>query len=171
MADTVEQAFIDTVAPLIDVSGVEHLTDPMRCPEAFLDALAWDHQAETYSEGLLGTDYDRLAIRDAREIRRWIGYDRALDLYAANMGIAYTKTDIVTGTGDTARVTAAEIRVNTLTPKNADETRATKFMNETFDILLGWRIALHGGTVILGAEITFDLDARVFPTQHLHYEI
>ena len=171
MAETIEQAHIDTVSPLIDVSGAEFLTDPMRCPEQFLDALAYDHHAETYSEGLLGTDYDRLAIRDADEIRRWIGYERALEIYTTNMGIGYTKQDIVTGTGDAARVTAAEIRVSTLSPNGADPSRAAKFMNETFDILLGWRIALHNGTIALGTEIRFEQDVRMFVTQNIHYEI
>ena len=171
MADTIEQAFIDTVAPFIDVSGIDTLGDPMRCPEAFLPALAYDHNAETYSEGLLGVEYDRLAIRDAREIRRNIGYPSALTTFTDNMGINHTLTEFVTGKGDAARVTSAEIRVNTLSPKGANATRATKFMNEVFEILLGWRIALEGGTVILGNEIVFESNVRMHPSQRLQYDI
>ena len=169
--DRIEQAFINTVAPLYDVSMASSLSDPMRCPEAFLHALAYDHHAETYSEGLLGVEYDRKAIRDAREIRSEIGYRRSLDMFVENMEIEYTLSEIFTGTGNTARVTSGEIRVSSLSPLGADETRATKFMNEVFEILFGIRLTLHGGTIILGDEIIFSSHVRAFTAQRLRYDI
>ena len=171
MPTPLEQAYIDTVSPLFDVSAVSDLLDPMLCPEQFLPALAYERHAETYSVGLLGVAYDRRAVRDAREIRAKIGYKEALDMFAANMEIEYFLTEFETGTGSSARVTEAEIRVSSLSPQDADATRATKFMNETFDLLLGWRTSLRGGTVVVVDAFEIDYDVRVHPTFNLHNEI
>lgn len=171
MPTPLEQAYIDTVSPLFDVSAVSDLLDPMRCPAQFLPALAFERHAETYSVGLLGLEYDRKAVRDAREIRANIGYRRALDMFAANMGIEYSLTEFETGTGDAARVTEAEVTVSSVTPQGAEAQRATKFMNEVFDLLLGWRVALRNGTVVVAQAFEFDYDMRLHPTFNVHHEI
>lgn len=147
MAKTVTEAFYDTQLDVVDTEFVANIRDPVHCHINALPALAAERSAIAYSEGLLGEEYDREAVRRAFELNDSIGHESAFNIIAELTSVTATYTNIFTGSGNRRRITALDICVSTLSPRGVDPVRGEAFLTQIYQAAMPWRLDVHRGTV------------------------
>ena len=125
------QKVIEILDDFIDFELLGFEEDWARCPVGALPVLALDEGASTYSNGLLGEDYDRISIRDAWSINKLTGTRAAISLFANNVGFTYSIQEIRSGAPE--RVTEVIVCVNRTTRNGISFVR---FLTQTLLLLL-----------------------------------
>ena len=123
----IDERVIRSQSEYIDISDVSRLLDPDTCPKAFLPFLAYMLHADTFSEGLMGEEYDRQSIRSAHEINIHRGTRHAVDVFADNVGVTHTIEKIRAGNPE--RVTEIVICVN---ETSRDGVQFVDFLTRTY---------------------------------------
>ena len=125
------QNVIEVLDDFIDLSDLEYAEDWERCPVGLLPDLALGEGASTYSNGLLGADYDRVSIRDAWYINSITGTPGSIRVFAGNVGFTYSIQFIRSGSPE--RVTEVIICVNKTTRNGISFVR---FLTQTLLLLI-----------------------------------
>jgi len=170
MGKTVTDAWYDTQMGLVDTTFIDDLRDPMQCDIRALPALAAERSAVAYSDGLLGEEYDREAVRRAFELNDSIGHRNAFTIFAEMVGIRITHTNIYEGIGDARKITKLDICVSTLRPRGVDAVAGGAFLTRVCRELMQWRLEIDGGAVKECPQVTIPTNLFIGTVGHSHVD-